>query len=113
MSSISADHPLAGGLAEGSHPFPYRTRSLSPPARMVLPGRLGGRVRRRQPYFERPRRLARAGGGVRVWGAATTHFIHRRDAERAEEKKKKFSLEGPPRPLRLCGENAVHQRNSP
>lgn len=30
-------------IAEGSHPFPYRTRQLSPPAPMVLgfPGRAG------------------------------------------------------------------------
>ena len=25
-------------MAEGSHPFPFRTRPLSPPAPMVLPG---------------------------------------------------------------------------
>jgi len=24
-------------IAEGSHPFPFRTRKLSPPAPMVLP----------------------------------------------------------------------------
>ncbi len=30
-------------IAEGSHPFPYRTRSLSPPAPMILgsPGKVG------------------------------------------------------------------------
>ena len=31
-------------LARGSHPFPSRTRKLSPSAPMVLPGKLGGRV---------------------------------------------------------------------
>ena len=33
-------------MAEGPHPFPSRTRPLSPPAPMVLPGRPGGRVGR-------------------------------------------------------------------
>ena len=36
-------------IARGSHPFPFRTRKLSPAARMVLPGGPGGRVRRRRP----------------------------------------------------------------
>jgi len=36
-------------LAWGTHPFPSRTRKLSPTARMVLPGKPGGRVRRRRP----------------------------------------------------------------
>ena len=36
-------------LAKGSHPFPYRTRKLSPSAPMVLP--FGGRVGRRQAFF--------------------------------------------------------------
>ena len=35
-------------IAEGRHPVPYRTRKLSPPAPMVLPGKLGGRVGRRR-----------------------------------------------------------------
>ena len=35
-------------LAQRIHPFPSRTRSLSSAARMVLPRRLGGRVRRCQ-----------------------------------------------------------------
>ena len=35
-------------MAEGSHPFPYRTRKLSPPAPMVLGRRLPGRVGRRR-----------------------------------------------------------------
>ena len=36
-------------VAEGSHPFPSRTRKLSPHAPMVLP--TGGRVGRRQAFF--------------------------------------------------------------
>ena len=35
--------------AKGSHPFPFRTRKLSPSAPMVLPH--GGRVGRRQTFF--------------------------------------------------------------
>jgi hypothetical protein len=38
-------------LPEGSHPFPYRTRKLSPPGPMVLRGQLRGRVGRRRDYF--------------------------------------------------------------
>jgi hypothetical protein len=40
-------------LAEGPHPFPFRTRQLSPPAPMVLRGRLRGRVGRRRGLFLR------------------------------------------------------------
>jgi hypothetical protein len=40
-------------LAKGPHPFPFRTRQLSPSAPMVLRGRLRGRVgRRRGIHFE-------------------------------------------------------------
>ena len=42
-------------IARGPHPFPSRTRSLSLAARMVLPGRPGGRVRRRRPMLQKPR----------------------------------------------------------
>src|SRR5258706_2994802 len=38
-------------MAEGSHPFPFRTRPLSPPAPMVLSGRPGGRVGRCRDFF--------------------------------------------------------------
>src|SRR4051812_13298781 len=38
--------------AQGPHPFPFRTRQLSPAAPMVLPLRGGGRVGRRQPFLE-------------------------------------------------------------
>ena len=41
-------------MAEGSHPFPFRTRPLSPPAPMVLPRYRGGRVGRCQEFFRRP-----------------------------------------------------------
>ena len=41
-------HSVSVAIAEGRHPVPYRTRKLSPPAPMVLPGKLGGRVGRRR-----------------------------------------------------------------
>src|SRR6267143_5539623 len=44
---ISVVTGIGVALAEGSHLFPFRTEKLSPPAPMVLPGRLGGRVGRR------------------------------------------------------------------
>src|SRR5436305_10192064 len=40
-------------LAAESHPFPYRTRKLSPPAPMVLGGRPPGRVGRRRILSKR------------------------------------------------------------
>ena len=44
-------------VAEGSHPFPSRTRKLSPHAPMVLP--FGGRVGRRQAFFLYPEGFAK------------------------------------------------------
>lgn len=41
-------------MAEGSHPFPFRTRKLSLPAPMVLGERSPGRVGRRRISHERP-----------------------------------------------------------
>ena len=41
-------------IAEGKHPFPYRTRQLSPPAPMVLVGQLTGRVGRRLVMISKP-----------------------------------------------------------
>lgn len=40
-------------MAEGIHPVPSRTRKLSPPAPMVLPGQPGGRVGRRRTLRRR------------------------------------------------------------
>ncbi len=39
-------------MAEGTHPFPSRTRKLSPLAPMVLPWRRGGRVGNCQVFFK-------------------------------------------------------------
>src|SRR3954453_21337018 len=38
-------------IAAESHPFPFRTRKLSPPAPMVLGGRPPGRVGRRRIFL--------------------------------------------------------------
>src|SRR3954447_12380092 len=53
-------HGVSVALAEGSHPVPFRTRKLSPPAPMVLPGKLGGRVGRRRSIFATPPRTSGA-----------------------------------------------------
>src|SRR5690606_23048121 len=39
---------ISVAIAVGSHPFPFRTRKLSPPAPMVLGERSPGRVGRRR-----------------------------------------------------------------
>ena len=53
-------------IAVGSHPFPFRTRKLSPPAPMVLGRRLPGRVGRRRISLER----APSGGPFFVFDGA-------------------------------------------
>src|SRR3954453_6789714 len=50
--------------AQGPHPFPFRTRQLSPAAPMVLPLRGGGRVGRRQPFLRKPRQALLDGAFV-------------------------------------------------
>jgi hypothetical protein len=59
-------------MAAGIHLFPFRTEKLSPPALMVLRGRLRGRVGRR-PFFllGASRRAAR----FALTGSACQHFI--------------------------------------
>src|SRR5690606_15526493 len=44
--------PFPVRTAEGPHPFPFRTRPLSPPAPMVLLGRPSGRVGPCRKAFE-------------------------------------------------------------
>ena len=46
--------PFPVAIAKGPHPFPFRTRKLSPSAPMVLHGQLGGRVGRRREFFQKP-----------------------------------------------------------
>src|SRR5215208_5463388 len=52
---------FAVAISVGSHPFPSRTRKLSPPEPMVLHGKPCGRVGRCR-IFSRPLALSRAGG---------------------------------------------------
>src|SRR5712691_2071189 len=42
-------------IAEGSHPFPFRTRKLSPPAPMVLRWQRRGRVGHRRDKYQEAR----------------------------------------------------------
>src|SRR5690348_12720935 len=67
-------------IAEGSHPVPFRTRKLSPPAPMVLPWRRGGRVGRRRDIFATG--AARRGGSRRFrarsrWRGALARYAWR------------------------------------
>jgi hypothetical protein len=48
-------------MAKGKHPFPSRTRKLSPSAPMVLRGELRGRVGRRRNFFGAPHSIASEG----------------------------------------------------
>src|SRR5690349_24730504 len=45
---------FAVAISVGSHPFPSRTRKLSPPEPMVLHRKRCGRVGRRRIFFEKP-----------------------------------------------------------
>jgi hypothetical protein len=46
-------------ISEGSHPFPSRTRKLSPPEPMVLRGKPRGRVGRRRIFLDGRQSLSR------------------------------------------------------
>src|SRR5262245_15250568 len=70
-------------MAEGSHPFPFRTRPLSPPAPMVLPGQPGGRVGRCRDFSFSRGPDAQASGASFFFlasraGARLTHGRQRR-----------------------------------
>src|SRR5260370_37321355 len=56
-------------LAEGKHPVPSRTRKLSPPAPMVLHGRLCGRVGHRRTQRKRREGPATRRGLFSITGA--------------------------------------------
>jgi hypothetical protein len=49
-------------MAEGHHPYPFRTRQLSPPASMVLQGQPCGRVEHRRRTFNKRRQLVKTTG---------------------------------------------------
>ena len=55
QGALPSSSGFLAAIAEGSHPIPSRTRKLSPPAPMVLQGRLCGRVGRCQIYGPVPR----------------------------------------------------------
>ncbi len=59
-------------MAEGSHPYPFRTRKLSPPAPMVLGGRLPGRVGRRRISLEKRAAIWRPSSRFR----RPVHVVH-------------------------------------
>src|SRR5260370_338455 len=67
-------------LAEGKHPVPSRTRKLSPPAPMVLHGRLCGRVGHRRT--QRKRREGPTGNGGAFLIFRGTEFRARRERSR-------------------------------
>lgn len=54
-------------MGEGQHPVPSRTRQLSPPPPMVLPGRPGGRVGRRRELFPALGREPRSHAVITAW----------------------------------------------
>src|SRR5690606_41282307 len=82
-------------MAEGPHPFPFRTRPLSPPAPMVLGGRPPGRVGRcRNPEFSRARRF---GAGLVLTGtgrAASKQATPYRSEERRVGEEGRTRLKG-------------------
>ncbi len=76
-------------MAQGNHPFPSRTRKLSPAAPMVLPLD-GGRVGRCQAFlFARPQRTLRPHGTCpvcrRIWALVrVSPFVSDRSRESAK-----------------------------
>ena len=88
-------------MAVGSHPFPFRTRKLSPPAPMVLGSRLPGRVgRRRISQYEGPF------GGLRRVRAR----VGRRSRVRCAGRWPVGWVDGPPPILRFVALVAFHFR---
>ena len=53
-------------IAAGSHPFPFRTRPLSPPAPKILGAKASGKIGRRQNKLDRPS-VQSSGGPVCIW----------------------------------------------
>ena len=89
---LSARFPVA--MAAGKHPFPFRTRQLSPPAPMVLGGRPPGRVGRRRDFSRNPLRALARGGFVRSGPSCQPARPAVRPAA---------GHRTPPAPLRYCG----------
>ena len=73
----SESFPVA--ISEGSHPFPSRTRKLSPPEPMVLRGKPRGRVGRRRVFSGTSRPPVPPGAGGRsLFGPAPGAPVPRR-----------------------------------
>ncbi len=85
-------------LARGIHPFPSRTRSLSPAARMVLLGRPSGRVRRRRPLSWKGRTDLRVRAPLSSFAPQSAQTLTAESAESAE-RQQLFGL-SPPRARR-------------
>ena len=64
--SYAAVNSFPVAISEGSHPFPSRTRKLSPPEPMVLRGKPRGRVGRCRIFFESPVTSFEASRGLRL-----------------------------------------------
>ena len=80
-------------IAEGFHPFPFRTRKLSPPAPMVLP--IGGRVGRRQTFFCVLTTPPVSSGHTRRWTTTVTRVVPQA------------------KPNQACTADAIASRNMP
>ena len=61
-------------MAVGKHPFPYRTRQLSPPAPMVLGGEPPGRVGRRRDSLAEAPLSGGASARLRPWNQRTVSY---------------------------------------
>jgi hypothetical protein len=68
-----SDNRFSVAMAEGSHPFPFRTRKLSPPAPMVLGRRLPGRVGRRRISLWKRAAYGRSSSRFRTSGRISEH----------------------------------------
>ena len=82
-------------IAEGKHPVPSRTRKLSPPAPMVLPGQLGGRVGRRRTPSRRAAlrgRLFSSGLGAARYALGMPKAMRPRPGPKARPKARRPGL---------------------
>src|SRR5207249_8002393 len=95
-------------MAEGKHLFPFRTEKLSPPAPMVLPGRLGGRVGR-CPLNSREAPPGEPGGAfvLGVRGARPPPAPHPRESHRGATVGR-----GSSEPLAAAGHSSTARRTA-
>ncbi len=106
-------------IAWGSHPFPSRTRPLSPTARMVLLRQLGGRVRHRQ-LLQGPPEPSRSGGllascrrvGNRPWSSIDVCYVISLISSRWPSGSRKKQRISPPRSAGGVRNSAPRVRNT-